>query len=129
MRGKNGFSGFGISSLLVIFGVLCLVVFAVLSVATVQAHGRLSEKSLAAEEGYYQADAAAHRVLAELRSGILPENVTQNGEIYEYYCAISQTQTLAVRVRIQGQSYEILRWQAISTEDWEAEDKLPVWQG
>ena len=54
MRGKNGFSGFGISSLLVIFGVLCLVVFAVLSVATVQAHGRLSEKSLAAEEGYYQ---------------------------------------------------------------------------
>ena len=68
-------------------------------------------------------------MLAELRSGVVPENVAQNGEIYEYYCAISQTQTLAVRVRIQGQSYEILRWQAISTEDWEAEDKLPVWQG
>ena len=129
MNGRKGFSGFGISSLLVIFGVLCLTVFAVLSIATVQAHGRLSEKSLGAEEGYYQADAAAHQVLAKLRTGILPENVTQNADVYEYYCIISQTQTLAVRVRIWGQSYEILRWQAISTEEWKAEDKLPVWQG
>lgn len=129
MRGKSGFSGFGISSLLVIFAVLCLTVFSVLSVSTVQAHRRLSEKSIAADEDYYRADAAAHEVLAAIRSGGCPEHVTREGDIYEYHCVISQTQMLTVRVRVVGQSYEILRWQAISTADWETEDRLPVWQG
>ena len=129
MSRKSGFSGFGISSLLVIFAVLCLTVFSVLSVSTVQAHQRLSEKSIGADERHYRADAAAHEVLAALRSGSCPENVTREGDVYEYYCVISQTQTLAVRVRVVGNSYEILRWQAISTADWEAEDRLPVWQG
>lgn len=129
MRGKSGFSGFGISSLLVIFAVLCLTVFSVLSVSTVQAHCRLSEKSIAADEDYYRADAAAHEVLAAIRSGSCPEHVTREGDIYEYHCVISQTQMLTVRVRVVGQSYEILRWQVISTADWETEDRLPVWQG
>lgn len=129
MRRKNGFFGFGISSLLVIFAVLCLTVFAMLSVSTVQAHQRLSEKSIAADEGYYRADAAAQEVLAMLRNGENPENVTREGDVYEYYCVISQSQALTVRVRVAGRSYEILRWQVISTADWEAEDRLPVWQG
>ena len=129
MRGKNGFSGFGISSLLTVFAVLCLTVFAVLSVSTVQAHQRLSEKSIAADQSYHRADAAAHEMLAKLRNGEQPEGVTREGDVYEYCCVISQTQTLAVRVRVVERSYEILRWQAISTADWETEDRLPVWQG
>lgn len=46
----------GGSSLLVIFAVLCLTVFALLSLSTVQADGRLSQTSAEAAQAYYAAD-------------------------------------------------------------------------
>ena len=49
----------GLSALLVIFAVLCLTVFAVLSLSTVRADRRLQEQSVSAVEGWYAADTAA----------------------------------------------------------------------
>ena len=46
-------SALGISSVLVIFAVLCLTVFAVLSVSTVQAQLRLADSTRRAVTGYY----------------------------------------------------------------------------
>ena len=63
---KSAFSAVGISSLLVIFAVLCLAVFALLSVSTVQAQNRLAESSREAVLGYYRADCEAETVLAAL---------------------------------------------------------------
>ena len=119
----------GLSSLLVIFAVLCLTVFTLLSVSTVSAHKRLAQSSRQTIIGYYQADSQAEEILARLRSGEVPQGVTREGDQYTYSCPISDTQTLAVRVEVAGGTYQILRWQAISTEDWETEDKLPVWDG
>lgn len=129
---KNGtlsLPAVGISSLLVIFAVLCLTVFALLSVSTVNAHRRLAESSRSAVEGYYQADCAAEEILAQLRSGKIPDDVHRDGDVYSYSCTISDTQELAVCVQLNGSGFKILRWQAISTTDWEAEDRLPVWDG
>ncbi len=126
---KTKFSAVGISSLLVIFAVLCLVVFALLSVSTVQAQKRLAENSREAITGYYRADCEAEEILASLRGGESPEGVTQSGDIFTYTCRISDTQVLAVSVKLNGNRYTILRWQAVSTVNWEAEDNLPVWGG
>lgn len=126
---KTKFSAVGISSLLVIFAVLCLVVFALLSVSTVQAQKRLAENSREAITGYYRADCEAEEILASLRGGESPEGVTQSGDIFTYSCRISDTQVLAVSVKLNGNRYTILRWQAVSTVNWEAEDNLPVWGG
>ncbi len=119
----------GASSLLVIFAVLCLTVFTLLSISTVQADGRLGDRAEAAITGYYQADCQAEAILAQLRTGEMPQNVTCQDGVYAYFCPISQTQALAVRVRITGTAYTILQWQAISTSQWEADDRLPVWNG
>lgn len=121
--------GVGISSLIVIFAVLCLTVFALLSVSTVRSQQRLADSMRSAVTGYYSADRAAEEILARLRAGEIPEDVKTEGDIFTYYCPISDTQTLAVSVRISGKEYHVLRWQAISTADWEAEEKLPVWGG
>lgn len=126
---KSAFSAVGISSLLVIFAVLCLAVFALLSVSTVQAQNRLAESSREAVLGYYRADCEAEAVLAALRDGDRPECVTQNGDVFTYACRISDTQVLAVSVKVNADQYTILQWQAISTADWETEEKLPVWDG
>lgn len=105
----------GGSSLLIIFAVLCLTVFTLLALSTVQADGRLSDASIRAVSDYYDAELEAQTVLASLRAGQIPQNVTVEGDIYSYACPISNTQELAVQVRIDQNSWTILRWQAVST--------------
>jgi len=122
-------AGIGISSLLVIFAALCLCVFVLLSVSTVQAHQRLGDSARNAVTGYYEADCQAHQILSQLRRGQLPEGVTRDQNYYSYHCPISQAQSLWVQVEIQGDNYRILRWQTVATTDWQPEDILPVWDG
>lgn len=119
----------GVASVLVIFAALCLTVFALLSVSTVQAHSRLASPMQEAVEGYYAADSAAEEVLAGLRAGQVPDGVTREGNVYMYQCPISKTQVLSVTVRVDGGRYEILQWQAVPVADWENEGALPVWPG
>ena len=115
------------SSLLIIFAVLCLTVFALLGLSTVQANRRLSDTSLQAVTDYYAADRQAEEILAQLRTGEMPEGVTQNGDILSYTCPISSTQALIVEVR--SGDWEILRWQAMPTGQWEADESLDLWDG
>ena len=127
---KLSFPAVGGSSLLVIFAVLCLTVFALLTLSTVQANGRLSERSAQAVLDYYQADTQAEYILAQLRQGTVPEGVTnEGGGRYSYTCSMSDTQALDVQVLVEGTEYTVLRWQAVSTADWEADDSLAVWDG
>ena len=119
----------GASSLLVIFSVLCLTVFALLSLSTVSADHRIAEENAKAIVSYYDADAEANRILAKIREGEIPAGVTNEGGIYEYSCPLSDTQVLAVRVRVEGEDYSILRWQTVSTYEWEPDTDLPVWLG
>lgn len=119
----------GGSSLLVIFAVLCLTVFALLSISTVRANQRVSDSSMQAVEGYYEADCMAETILARLRAGEQIEGIRENNGVFSYACAISDTQALAVEVVVDGADYTILRWQAVSTAEWQADDSLPVWDG
>ena len=78
-RGKSG--GFappalGGASLLVIFAVLALTVFALLSLSTVRADVRLGDASAQAVVNYYAADGRAQEILACLRTGApAPEDI------------------------------------------------------
>lgn len=118
----------GGSSLLVIFAVLCLTVFALLSLAAVQAYGRLSDASAAAVSDYYEADCRAEELFARLRSGERPAEVEKNGDVYAYSCSISPSQTLEVELRQQDGTWKVLRWQAVAMTE-EADDTLAVWDG
>ena len=126
---RETFPPIGVSSLLVIFAVLCLTVFALLSISTVRADQRLHENAANAVQCYYQADCEAEEILARLRSGERPDEVAEKNGVLTYTCTISDTQTLVVEVQVDGTDYNILRWQAVSTADWQASDQLPVWQG
>lgn len=119
----------GGSSLLVIFAVLCLTIFALLGLSTVRADSRMAEASYAAVQGYYEADAKAEEILAQLRAGIVPEGVQKENNCYCYRCEVSEVQELAVEVEVIGNAYRILRWQLVSTTEWEADDIMNLWNG
>ena len=119
----------GGTTLLAVFAVLCLTVFAVLGLSAVRADDRLSQKSADAVTAYYRADTEAEAVLARLRAGELPEGVTAENDIYCYQVPVSDTRELQVEVRVRERDYTILRWQTVSVADVEYDGSLAVWDG
>lgn len=116
-------------SLLVSFAVLCLTVFALMSLSTVQADSRLADASLQAVSDYYAADCEAWRILALLMEGERPDGIMQDAGVYSYTCSISETQSLEVEVRLDGKNYTILRWQAVSNRAGNEAESLNLWDG
>lgn len=119
----------GGSSLLTIFAVLCLTVFALLSLSTVLADGRLSDLSAQAVTDYYAADCRAEEIFAKLRAGELPDGVTEEDGLYSYACTVSETQALLVSVQERETGWTVLQWQTVSTTDWREDDSLDLWDG
>lgn len=117
----------GASSLIIIFAVLCLTVFALLSLSTVQANSRLCDRAIQSVTDYYEADCRAEKVLAQLRCGKVPDGVQEQNGTYIYLCRISETQDLAVE--IDADDFTVLRWQAVPSCEWQTEDSLEVWDG
>ncbi len=129
---KESFSppALGGSSLLVVFAVLALTVFALLSLSTVRAGNRLSQAAGQAVQDYYAADCQAQEILARLRQGERPEGVIFTEGCASYVCPISETQELQVRVRMKGAAgYVIEQWQVALVGNWEFDDNLIVWDG
>lgn len=118
----------GGSSLLVIFSVLCLTVFALLSLSTVQAEKRLSDTAADAVTAYYEADLEAERIFARLRSGETVPGVQETAGIYRYACPISENQTLMVELQKTEDTWTVLRWQ-VAAQPEEISQTLPVWDG
>lgn len=117
-------------SLLTVFAVLALTVFALLSLSTVRADERLSLAAAQAVRDYYAADNGAQEILARLRAGEVPLDVTIDGGIYSYAVPISENQELQVELRVEGTTYTVLKWQAVSLGDWEeVEGELDLWDG
>ncbi len=131
MKKKNSFalSPVGAASLLSIFAVLCLVVFALLAMSTASANQRLSDSTAESVAAYYEADCRAEKTLSKLRAGEMPEGVTLENGIYSYSHPVTDTQTLEVELKLDGEDYTVLRWQLKPTGDWKADDSMPVWDG
>lgn len=117
----------GATSLLVIFAVLCMTIFALLGLSSVRADKRLSDIRAEAVSAYYAADCQAEEILAQLRKGERPQSVTEEDGICRYSCPITDTQELQVEVRCSD--WTVLRWQAVTTALWQADDSLTVWDG
>lgn len=121
-RPRTGLS-VGICSILVIFVLLCLVTFAVLSLVSARADKALSEKNLQHVTDYYTAETAAYARLAEIDE-LLAENRTAEQEAYldgcesalqaagfttrrtekdlfvDYACPVTDRQQLTVSLRV-----------------------------
>lgn len=118
----------GGSSLLVIFAVLCLAVFALLSLSTVQAEKRMADASAQAVTAYYEADWEAEKIFARLRSGENVPGVRENSGVYSYSCRISENQTLEIELEKKGNTWTVLRWQVVA-QSGAVSETLPVWDG
>lgn len=118
----------GGSSLLVIFAVLCLTVFALLSVTTVQAERRMADASVQAVEAYYRADLEAEKIFVRLRNGQTLPGVEEQDGVFSYQVPISEYQTLFVELKAEDNTWTVLRWQSAAHPD-EIQENLNLWDG
>ena len=106
---------FGASSLLLIFASLCLTVFVLLTLSTVQADRKLSVVSANIVSDYYKADLEAEEIFSMLRAGIVPETVRVDQNRYYYSCYVSPTQSIAVELSYENGIWSVLRWQSVTS--------------
>lgn len=135
--------GVGSASLILVFTVLCLTIFALLTYTSADADQALADASLQMLTRYYAADTLAEQILADiLEADDIPERIHDVDIITKwdgiagyshimYACPVSDTQALYVDVAVSFDTYDILAWEVRNEEEnpWESDHALPVWEG
>ena len=128
---ENRYTGggvFGASSLFSVLVIVCLTVFAVISVQNALWEDKMSAHAAEITAQKYCAESDANKILAQLRNGKIPSGVNVNGNIYSYSCSVSDSLSLEVCAVINSaDEYSILKWQYTSSLEWEADDGINVW--
>lgn len=112
----------GISSIIFLFIVLCLSVFALLSINSARQSYRSVMRNADAVTAYYAADSQAQQWLHQIR-----QDGTDGAQTLKKDFPISDSRTLSVEV--DGTTLEVLSYQVINNEVLAIDDSLPVWQG
>jgi len=142
MKQKTRGVGVGTVSLIMIFAVLCLTVFAMLTLSTANAEKALAQRTASFVSGYYEADTKATQIRAQIlesfRSGVLIEYVegveikfeqSDNGIIASYITKLNEVLDLSVRLRLLGNEDTVLEWRTVHSGEWEIDDSILVWDG
>ena len=139
---KGGGIGVGSASIVLVFAVLCLTVFAIISFSSAIAASTLVEVESALLKSYYEADTLAESIFAEiLEADFIPEEIQGveiisgwdwdlDADTISFSCPVSEKKELYVVIAVSGGFCDILIWRMRDTGVWETEDEpLNLWPG
>lgn len=142
MREKTRGTGLGSTSLIMIFAVLCLTIFALLTLSTARANQALAEKNAEFSKEYYEADSRAVRIVAQIQeyaqTGEIPQTIdeiairqqeTEDGKTVTYCCPVNESQALSVELALECSDFTVVSWKLAQTAEWEADGSFSVWDG
>jgi len=132
---KSAGVNIGSASLVMVFVVLALTIFAVLSLVSANNELRLSAKFSESVKNYYAADYKACTIIETIENKVdsktaidLPE-VLFEGSIGSFSVPINDYQDLCVEVDISDIQLQILSWQVKNTMKQVYDNSVPVWTG
>lgn len=105
---------FGGISLLMVFAVLCLTIFTMLTISTVTADKALSDKSAQVVAEYYAADLEAEITFSKIKNGEAPSFVSFEDGIYSYTQTINKSSAILVEVTNDNGVWQIITWKTIT---------------
>jgi len=138
---NKGGIGIGSASIVLVFAVLCLAVFSLITYVVAGNDKALVDSEAELVTGYYEADALAERILAEiLMSDTIPASVLDveietywdsslDAEVAYFFCTISDMKALFVRLAVYDDTCDVLGWRMVDTDEWTFDDSLNVWLG
>lgn len=127
----------GSASIIMVFSVLCLTVFAVLTFVTANNEYKLSVKSADQVKAYYAADESATETMAKIETivkssgsyGLITNEVsglgvttetTDKGLILSYTEKMDDYQELRVKLLYDGTRLSVKQWKLVNTAEWNA---------
>ena len=133
----------GISSLLMLFVVLSLTSFGLLSYSAAAADLKLTEKSLVHTENYYAAEKLAVEMIAEIDGALKNEETMQdlqdNSSVeitaaedgnFSFQVAVDETQALLVVFHPEeGSGCSLVKKQLVALTEFQEDTEIEVWQG
>lgn len=122
----------GISLLILVFMTLALLIFSVLSLENAVADRRLSQKAADHTTAYYAtASRIQEKMMAYMQTA--EEDNWKVGTSFSFEEEVADGQMLVISVILEeeeGQKkWEVTQWQLQSSDDWEADRALNVYQG
>ena len=141
MNGNKGGIGVGSASIILVFAVLCLTVFSLITFVVASNDKALVDAEARLITGFYKADAHAERIIAEiLEADSIPSAVQGveiehqwdtglNAELVEFTCPAAENKALYIRLAVSDDSHDILSWIMYDTDEWNFDDRLEVWSG
>ena len=141
----------GASSLILIFIVLCMATFGLLSLSSAQGDLKLARRNADAVKGYYEADNKGQQWLKDV-DGVLMEEMGKGqdsaqcsleikdrlGDLYDRETGLISTDIPMDRgrsLRIElvlmcgEKRYEVKSWYVYNSEEYEIDTSMPVWGG
>lgn len=136
-------AGIGSSSLILVFIVLCLVTFGMLSIGNAKREDALSEKNAQAVQAYYRADSQGEAFVAEVAGALCDADSKDQAleAVGDYYhadtdmlCAeIPMEHGQALRVELkpdwEAGTYQVTAWNVYEREAYEIDQSVKVWTG
>ena len=133
MSKKDNFPlNIGMSSILLIFVVLCLISFSILSIASANADKKLSQKILNRSIAYYNACNQAEETLKNIDAELTKAFTFVSSYENTYEFPISDLQSLQVRLNYiypttaYQSCYEIASWKVVTLQELEYDEQLHV---
>lgn len=129
---KRGGTMTGAVSLVMIFCVLCMAVFAVLTLSTAVREQGLAELTAQRAAEYYEADRQAAGIAAALIAGEAVEGTevsysfVPEGMEASYTVPAGGELLLEVRLLLTGSGYEVLAWRTVYAGDWVPDDTMEL---
>lgn len=132
---KYPFINMGTSLMLVIFVVLCFVIFATLSFSSSLRDQNYSVKAIEKTKAYYKASDLAQRKLKEIDTCLINhqdltsiEDIEVNNTTVSFQEKMDQSQNLIVELQLTNDSnrYKITKWEKQSSSNWENKTSLPL---
>lgn len=153
-RRSKSFFNIGITSVVLIFVMLCLLTFAVLSFVSARSDLGLSQKSARRTTAYYKSYNNAVEILKEITACMSSQHDQSNETLYfknimeqldgkngisfsderhlSYSVSMDSEQMLTVSLTLyftpleNGNHYRINTWKTVSTHKWTSDNNLPV---
>ena len=139
---QSSFVNIGSSSLLIIFLILSLITFAILSLSGAKSDYSFSQRLANHKTAYYEASNRAERILGQIDEA-LAANETLDGQqlegiaiqaqegIITFSVPMEENQALLVELEVNDYTkdetyYTIKTWQIISTKSWESDQSIQL---
>ena len=122
----------GSSSLILIFIVLCLTTFGILSLENARREDDFSRKNADAVQAYYQADRQAAAFVRDVDQALVAGRLDQTGN--DRYCKeFDMGSGLALYVELvvdrEEKTSRVQCWKVVDRGEFEIDQSIPVWSG